>query len=461
MIVKSSPTPLAMKMKAPSLKFLFSPAHHHGVCRDLDPQAPYWISLGGLTGIALYMLNAPSTAPLHQLLHQRGSIQPISLITGGMVIGFVALKLVLLRREQRLVRTQASQLDLADLNLCTIEAALANADALHGVLGRRWRSLLQLWSATESTSKVTDRLEAETEAFDLAQQNSYALPRILVWAIPVLGFLGTVIGIGSAVGQFDTFLSSADDIDVLRDGLANVTGGLGTAFDTTFLALAISLIVMLPLAAVERIEQRLLTRIDLVLRNALLPVLPDSTSGKGSGVDRLQLEDIVDEAFQRHLPDASALVEPAKIYAENAAQAITVHLEPIKSLAIDSSSAIEAARQCISDQAETVKTSLLEGANRIDASVQSLVPLLEQLNKVQILSSQLDHELKQLESGANLTNSLNELKALLAGVEQTLQAAAKPRQVVLVEQPIVSSVDSNGRSHSLMANGSAANGNGS
>ena len=438
-----------MKNKALSFKFLFSPAKHHGVCRDLDPQAPYWMSLGGLVGLSLYMLNAPASAPLHQLLHQRGSIQPISLITGGMVIGFVALKLILLQREQILVRKQSSKLVLTDLNSSTVEAALENTDALRGVLARRWRSLLELWSNTKSTGKVTDLLETETEAFDLAQQNSYALPRILVWAIPVLGFLGTVIGIGSAVGQFDTFLSNADDIDVLRDGFANVTGGLGTAFDTTFLALAISLIVMLPLAAVERIEQRLLTRIDLVLRKSLLPVLPDGRGGQDSGVDQQQIQSIVDDAFQRHLPSPSVLVEPAKVYAENAAQAITTHLDPIKSLATDSSAAIEAARQCISDQAQIVKSSLLEGANRIDSSIQSLVPLLEELNKVQILSSQLDHELKQLESGAKLTKSLEELKKLLAGVDLTLQAAAKPRQVVLMEQPLISSIDKNGNSNGL------------
>ena len=51
------------------------------------------------------------------------------------------------------------------------------------------------------------------------------------------GFIGTVIGMSQAVGSFDAVLSNADNVDGLKDGLVQVTGGLGTAFDTTFLAL--------------------------------------------------------------------------------------------------------------------------------------------------------------------------------------------------------------------------------
>ena len=411
-----------------------SPAKHNEVCRDLDPQAPYWMSIGGLAGLVFFLMNANTAAPLHQLLHERGTIQPITLITGGMVLGFVALKLIVLRKEHRLIRIYKSEMILQGFGNEQISNALEHVAGKRGVLARRWRSLLELWSTTQSSLKVIDRLETDTEAFDLAQQNSYALPRILVWAIPILGFLGTVIGIGSAVGQFDTFLSNADDIDVLRDGLANVTGGLGTAFDTTFLALSISLIVMLPLTAVERQEQRLLTRIDLLLRQSLLPVLPDTAGSQKQGVNQKELKNIVDDAFDRHLPNAAALVEPAKTYAEHAAKEITVYLEPIKSLAEQSSAVIEAAQRSVIDQADAVKNSLLEGASQITLSIESLRPFLNELNKVQALSSELDHELKQLESGSRLTESLGALKEMLDSIDQTLQEAAKPRRVVLMEQ---------------------------
>ena len=417
-----------------SLWNLIQPAKGHGVCRDFDPQAPYWLGLGGLAGFVFYHLNRAPEAPLYQLLHQRGSIQPITVVAGGMVIGFVVLKLLILAHEQRLIKRHASELHLDGCDDASIEAALNQAQSRRGVLMTRWRCLLELWVTTQSTTKVSDRLESDTEAFDLAQQNSYALPRIVVWAIPILGFLGTVIGIGSAVGQFDSFLSNADDIDVLRDGLAQVTGGLGTAFDTTFLALAISLLVMLPLAAVERIEQRTLTRIDLLLRQAVMSVLPDAAANYSSGVNPKELESIVNAAFNKHLPGPEVLVQPAITYAEHAAEAITLHLEPIKTLAKDSAAAIAEARADVRGQVSDIKDALASTASQLNDSVQSLYPLLDQLSKVESLSSELDHELKQLQTGVRLSDLLIELKGLLVSVEHTLNIASKPRRVVLVEQ---------------------------
>ena len=88
------------------LRYLIQPAKGQGVCRDFDPQAPYWLSLGGLAGVGFYALNGATSAPLHQLLHQRGSIQLIAVVAGGMVLGFVFLKLLLLIREQQLIRRQ-------------------------------------------------------------------------------------------------------------------------------------------------------------------------------------------------------------------------------------------------------------------------------------------------------------------------------------------------------------------
>jgi hypothetical protein len=421
------------------VKKLLRTASPSGACRDLDPKAPYWVTAGTAAGLVIYAITALIPTPLKELIHERGPIQALSVITGGIVMGFIVLKLILLIDEQKKIDLYGNSLDLLSSSVDDISAAEIRADSMTGVLGRRWRTLLGTWTLTKSTAKVTSRLDTDTEAFDLAQQNSYALPRILVWAIPILGFIGTVVGIGAAVSQFDTFLSNAEDIDVLRDGLAKVTGGLGVAFDTTFLALAISLLVMLPLAAVERLEQRLLTRIDLLLRDSLLTVLPDAAASSGAGVNESQLIHAVNNVFDQRLPNAAALVEPAKVYAEKAAATITEHLDPIRNLATDSADAIYAAKQSVVDQADSIKSSLLAGAERIDLSVQSLHPLLEQLSKTAELSSQLDHELKQLQSGARLAETLTELKGMLMAVDKTLVAASRPRRVILTEQADIQS----------------------
>ena len=70
------------------------------------------------------------------------------------------------------------------------------------LLARRTNKLLTLWIDSGSTTQVERTLDHDTEAYDLAYQASYALPKILIWAIPVLGFIGTVLGIGEAIGSF-------------------------------------------------------------------------------------------------------------------------------------------------------------------------------------------------------------------------------------------------------------------
>ena len=76
----------------------------------------------------------------------------------------------------------------------------------------------------------------DADLFELAVQQSYSLPKVLLWAIPLLGFIGTVLGMSNAVGSFDEVLGNADNVEGLKNGLTQVTSGLGTAFDTTYLA---------------------------------------------------------------------------------------------------------------------------------------------------------------------------------------------------------------------------------
>ena len=60
-----------------------------------------------------------------------------------------------------------------------------------------------------------------------AAHDSLGLVRIIVWAIPMLGFLGTVIGITQTLGGLD-FSNGAAAVD-------NLKSGLYVAFDTTAL----------------------------------------------------------------------------------------------------------------------------------------------------------------------------------------------------------------------------------
>ncbi len=121
-------------------------------------------------------------------------------------------------------------------------------------LVRRVLSILDFVASRRSANELDDQLRSLADNDALAQENSYALLRFITWAVPILGFLGTVVGITDAVANVTP--------DTLEQSLNQVTGGLALAFDTTALALVLTMILMFGTYLVERLEQSALERVD-------------------------------------------------------------------------------------------------------------------------------------------------------------------------------------------------------
>ena len=96
---------------------------------------------------------------------------------------------------------------------------------------------------------------------------SYSLVRTITWAVPILGFLGTVIGITMAIAHVTP--------EQLDTSLTDVTEGLAVAFDTTALALTLSLVLVFSLNGIQRIEQSQLASIESWSLREVAPVLAE------------------------------------------------------------------------------------------------------------------------------------------------------------------------------------------
>ena len=147
----------------------------------------------------------------------------------------------------------------------TLAASLAEADGKgdseqSSYLVRRLREAIDLVVRTGSADTLEDHLKylADLDAARAAQ--SYGLVRFVIWAIPIMGFLGTVIGITDAIAC----LSPSQ-----LDNMTGVVSGLGTAFDTTAIALGLSMVLMLMQFIVDRSEQGLLGEVDEAAWSAL------------------------------------------------------------------------------------------------------------------------------------------------------------------------------------------------
>jgi len=123
------------------------------------------------------------------------------------------------------------------------------------------------------------------EAFGITEREylrgSYALPRFMVWAIPILGFIGTVWGISNGIAHFSdamTSTSSVTDVSsMLKDNLPLVTNSLATAFDTTLLALLLSVPLMMTMIWLEKREEAYLIQLDQQWFHDIKPKLEQHT----------------------------------------------------------------------------------------------------------------------------------------------------------------------------------------
>ena len=97
-------------------------------------------------------------------------------------------------------------------------------------------------------------------------KGSFSLPRFMVWAIPILGFIGTVWGISNGIAHFSDAMTSTNSVTdvsaMLKENLPLVTNSLATAFDTTLLALLLSIPLMMFMLALEKSEEAYLIDLD-------------------------------------------------------------------------------------------------------------------------------------------------------------------------------------------------------
>ena len=105
---------------------------------------------------------------------------------------------------------------------------------------------------------VDEILRSQAEQDESGMQTSYAVVQAFIWAIPVLGFIGTVLGLSQAIGAFGAVLGGATDVGELAGALRRVTAGLSTAFETTLQALVAALIIQLLLTLLRKSEEEFL-----------------------------------------------------------------------------------------------------------------------------------------------------------------------------------------------------------
>jgi len=116
------------------------------------------------------------------------------------------------------------------------------------LLPRSLLSGLHRFSATRNIQDVSTTAHAVCDAEAERLDSEMSMVRYIAWAIPSVGFIGTVRGIGEALGQAHK---------AVEGDITGVTQSLGVAFNSTFIALLISIVLMFLLHQVQLHQERL------------------------------------------------------------------------------------------------------------------------------------------------------------------------------------------------------------
>ncbi|MDC0947766.1 MotA/TolQ/ExbB proton channel family protein [Gammaproteobacteria bacterium] len=98
-----------------------------------------------------------------------------------------------------------------------------------------WISCLRRYKNTLNVQHASDAIASSVDALAMQLESGNNMIRYIIWAIPSIGFVGTVRGIGQALAKAD---------EALAGDIAGMTASLGVAFNSTFVALLLSLILM-------------------------------------------------------------------------------------------------------------------------------------------------------------------------------------------------------------------------
>ncbi len=123
------------------------------------------------------------------------------------------------------------------------------------------KASLRRYQITGDVQNTSDAIQTSVEALGMRLEADNAMIRYIIWAIPSIGFIGTVRGIGQALSQAE---------EALVGDIAGMTASLGTAFNSTLVALLASILLMLLLHALHRAQDKRLIDIQAYCETFLL-----------------------------------------------------------------------------------------------------------------------------------------------------------------------------------------------
>jgi hypothetical protein len=134
--------------------------------------------------------------------------------------------------------------------------------------------VLAMWINSRDFERTNQYARENSEMDVFASDGSYRGNRLFIWAMPLLGFLGTVYGVSYGIGGFAEFLRGDVSAEDIKYQVGLITQGLAVAFYTTLVGLWTAGAAAFPSMAAERREEQLLGEIDALIEERLTARMP-------------------------------------------------------------------------------------------------------------------------------------------------------------------------------------------
>ncbi len=250
----------------------------------------------------------------------------------------------------------------------------------------RIRKALELFEVKQNVGDVTNMLSSQSDIDSMRIGGSYALLKAFLWAIPILGFIGTVIGLSHAIGGMN--FGNMTDLKEVTSTLGKVTGGLGTAFDATLLGLVLAMFLNFPLNTMMKSEDDCLNDIDSFCNEVLLPRLNDGGSIAGGDTSGMMdtLVIAVANSQKEFLVDLNALSKQIKEQADNLDKRAAAHQQRVDT---EFATALNRMRDDMTNAVKDSVKTTTDYTRALASGIQSLNNLLSELGGKQILIHQV------------------------------------------------------------------------
>ena len=255
--------------------------------KSLDPEAKWGLPAKRFTGVnslwalfvgvVLWVIFYAALFPLWQLK----TLQPVNMFFHGgpenrsfipyvtMLLAMWCLAILLIKLKKIKIQRKALSIKILPdvpgfilspdnsgsvLERIDSQIHMANGFIVMNRIQKTLANLRNIGRVSDVSSVLNDCAVADEKYIE----GTYTIAKGLIWAIPVTGFIGTVLGLSEAIGGFGKVISGGADINALKNALGGVTGGLAVAFETTLIALVAALILQLLMTLVMQKEEDLM-----------------------------------------------------------------------------------------------------------------------------------------------------------------------------------------------------------